>query len=102
MEAAAGFEPAHNGFAVRSLNHLGTPPYRGRTHTYTTAFAVAGFVAAPCVDFGHAEPLEDGRRAAQVVRSQVRVDLRRADRGVPEDRLQLHQRAAAHDVVTRD
>src|SRR5205814_771683 len=26
MEAAAGFEPAHNGFAVRSLNHLGTPP----------------------------------------------------------------------------
>src|SRR5437879_2549042 len=50
MEAAAGFEPAHNGFAVRSLNHLGTPPYRGRTHTYTTAFAVAGFVAAPCVD----------------------------------------------------
>ena len=37
MEAAAGFEPAHNGFAVRSLNHLGTPPYLGRTHSYTTA-----------------------------------------------------------------
>ena len=39
MEAAAGFEPAHNGFAVRSLNHLGTPPYAGRTHTYTTRTA---------------------------------------------------------------
>jgi hypothetical protein len=35
MEAAAGFEPAHNGFAVRSLNHLGTPPCLERTHTYT-------------------------------------------------------------------
>ena len=30
MEAAAGFEPAHNGFAVRSLNHLGTPPLAGK------------------------------------------------------------------------
>ena len=26
MEAAGGFEPPHRGFAVRSLNHLGTPP----------------------------------------------------------------------------
>lgn len=41
MEAAAGFEPAHNGFAVRSLNHLGTPPYLGRTHSYTTLVVVA-------------------------------------------------------------
>jgi hypothetical protein len=36
MEAAAGFEPAHNGFAVRSLNHLGTPPLLGGTHSYNT------------------------------------------------------------------
>ena len=52
MEAAAGFEPAHNGFAVRSLNHLGTPPLLGGTHTYTTRSApvsehLAGASSAP-------------------------------------------------------
>jgi hypothetical protein len=41
MEAAAGFEPAHNGFAVRSLNHLGTPPWTFGTHSYTTRAATA-------------------------------------------------------------
>jgi hypothetical protein len=50
MEAAAGFEPAHNGFAVRSLNHLGTPPYLGKTHTYTTPLAVSSVAAVSCVD----------------------------------------------------
>ena len=50
MEAAAGFEPAHNGFAVRSLNHLGTPPCRGRTHTYTTRAGAVSARAASCVD----------------------------------------------------
>src|SRR5437773_11832498 len=30
MEAAGGFEPPHRGFAVRSLNHLGTPPLGNR------------------------------------------------------------------------
>lgn len=29
LEAWAGFEPAHNGFADRSLNHLGTTPLHG-------------------------------------------------------------------------
>ena len=27
LEAATGFEPVNNGFAVRCLSHLATPPY---------------------------------------------------------------------------
>jgi hypothetical protein len=50
VEAAAGFEPAHNGFAVRSLNHLGTPPLLGGTHTYTTRAARDSAREASCVD----------------------------------------------------
>jgi hypothetical protein len=50
MEAAAGFEPAHNGFAVRSLNHLGTPPCLERTHSYTTRSAPASAFRASCAD----------------------------------------------------
>ena len=38
MEAAGGFEPPHRGFAVRSLNHLGTPPFSlVRTAAYYTS-----------------------------------------------------------------
>ena len=48
MEAAAGFEPAHNGFAVRSLNHLGTPPCPERTHTYITRSAPASAPTGSC------------------------------------------------------
>ena len=50
MEAAAGFEPAHNGFAVRSLNHLGTPPFPLRTASYTTRSASDSLCTAPCAD----------------------------------------------------
>ena len=61
MEAAAGFEPAHNGFAVRSLNHLGTPPLLGGTHTYTTRAA------------SDSATLEDRCRPAQAIRREMAV-----------------------------
>jgi hypothetical protein len=48
VEAAAGFEPAHNGFAVRSLNHLGTPPCLEVTHSYTTRAALASVREGSC------------------------------------------------------
>jgi len=73
MEAAAGFEPAHNGFAVRSLNHLGTPPYRGRTHTYTTPLAGESAVEASCG--GHALFFDTAYNAALLRAKILDVDV---------------------------
>src|SRR5262249_44730909 len=70
MEAAAGFEPAHNGFAVRSLNHLGTPPCSEKTDTYTTPLDAGAAVAVSCAEvvlkFCRSEALEDRRRTTEV------------------------------------
>ncbi len=53
LEAATGFEPVNDGFADRSLNHLGTPPiFKERL----------GSTAAP-IRQDSSKMLETGRRA---------------------------------------
>ncbi len=45
VEAAAGFEPAHKGFADLSLNHLGTPPSAAEKRAI--GYASPGIIKAP-------------------------------------------------------